>query len=197
MVAVFLALGHDVRLVQNRAMATRKLDALDSAESLLETAIYLWFKSWDDRSILLLAASAHEVIARLGKKKGITPVMFEGLSEKAKWRLQATQDFLKHGPDNGRGKSSPRAPIIVDGHAERFIKDAIEMHGALTEWVWPDLFLGFQMYLSTHSPELYPPEFAAKHGYFSRCHKLSREQMLEHIASRFFPLIMEDGQGVS
>jgi hypothetical protein len=127
----------------------------------------------------------------LGKKKGIRPAMFEGLSKRAIWRLQATQDFLKHGPDHGRGNRPPRPAVIIDGQAERFMKDALGMWDALAGFDWPNLFTAFDMYLSVHRPELYPPDFAAKQDYFSACLKKSREQMLELSASKYFALVLE------
>lgn len=81
---------------------TIKITKLDAARRQLRTAIELWFADGDPVSIHVLAFSAHEIIHRLYKLRGLKDLMFDSILIKDEYRnefakmIKEDVRFFKH-----------------------------------------------------------------------------------------------------
>jgi hypothetical protein len=99
---------------------------------LLNTAIYLWFREQDVISEHLLAASALDVLNKVGKDNGVQSHVFsEEMQKLVGKKLRLAMNFFKHGPDSHgkRAKIDPGAALKFSPVAtELFLIDGLQMY---------------------------------------------------------------------
>jgi hypothetical protein len=101
--------------------------------SMINTAIYLWFREADMVSEHLLAASAANVLKGVGKTKGVTSHAFnKEMEELLGKKLRLAMNFFKHA-ENDPNLVLKFGPVVT----EFFLIDAIQMYGKLYHSMTP------------------------------------------------------------
>jgi hypothetical protein len=100
-------------------MEAEKINKLDAACRLLNTAISLWFNDGDTVSIHTLACSAHQIVHDLNQQRGGRDLIYDNLNIKDEYRRE-TNRLLKR-------------PYNFFKHAENDAFDSVELKPSLTE----------------------------------------------------------------
>ena len=144
------------------------ISEIDTAKRQVETAIVLYFQNGDPVSIHTLTAAAYTILEKLGKTRGIKPIIKDTemirKEKRGEWfeLINNPQNFFKHGHDRKRGHPNPdQSYMFRPATTDFLIWDACRMYAIITTEI-PEFVFSFMCWFYIHYPDMLPDPEAEK-----------------------------------